>query len=179
MGFFERTPLGRILNRFSSDIASLDTIVPETSYQVVSNMTKVIASMIIMSFTTPYSIIVWILMAVMYLIVQVSLQIILPSEFKRFRDPLNTKHLYNIDTMLVQRRRRWADVVSMLYKCFVFDRERQQHFARVDSRKKVQIWYVRCKFTTGVVGIALTKRTLFPYGINCSTSTATVFYITI
>ena len=76
MGFFERTPLGRILNRFSSDIASLDTIVPETSYQVVSNMTKVIASMIIMSFTTPYSIIVWILMAVMYLIVQVSLHIL-------------------------------------------------------------------------------------------------------
>ena len=23
--------------------------------------------------------------------------------------------------MLVQRRRRWADVVQMLYKCFVFD----------------------------------------------------------
>ena len=33
----------------------------------------------------------------------------------------NTKHLYNICTMLDQRRRRWADVVQMLYKCFVFD----------------------------------------------------------
>ena len=32
----------------------------------------------------------------------------------------NTKHLYNICTMLVQRRRRWADVVQILYKCFVF-----------------------------------------------------------
>ena len=32
----------------------------------------------------------------------------------------NTKHLYNICTMLDQRRRRWADVVQMLYKCFVF-----------------------------------------------------------
>ena len=31
----------------------------------------------------------------------------------------NTKHLYNICTTLVQRRRRWADVVHMLYKCFV------------------------------------------------------------
>ena len=30
---------------------------------------------------------------------------------------LNTKHLYNICTKLVQRRR---DVVQMLYKCFVF-----------------------------------------------------------
>ena len=34
--------------------------------------------------------------------------------------PVNTKHLYNICTKLDQRRRRWADVVQMLYKCFVF-----------------------------------------------------------
>ena len=29
--------------------------------------------------------------------------------------PANTKQLYNIYTMLDQRRRRWADVVQMLY----------------------------------------------------------------
>ena len=34
--------------------------------------------------------------------------------------PANTKYLYNIFIMLDQRRRRWADVVQMLYKCFVF-----------------------------------------------------------
>ena len=34
--------------------------------------------------------------------------------------PVNTKHLYNICTMLDQRRRRWVDVVQMLHKCFVF-----------------------------------------------------------
>ena len=39
---------------------------------------------------------------------------------ERFRyHPVNTKHLYNICTLLVQRRRRWVDVVQMLYKCFV------------------------------------------------------------
>ena len=32
----------------------------------------------------------------------------------------NTNHLYDICTMLDQRRRRWADVVEMLYDCFVF-----------------------------------------------------------
>ena len=32
----------------------------------------------------------------------------------------NTKHLNNICTKSVQRRRRWVDVVQMLYKCFVF-----------------------------------------------------------
>ena len=36
--------------------------------------------------------------------------------------PENTKHLYHIYTMLVQRGRRWAGVVEMLYKCFVFAR---------------------------------------------------------
>ena len=34
--------------------------------------------------------------------------------------PVNTKHLCNICTMLDQRRRRWAEVVQMLHKCFVF-----------------------------------------------------------
>ena len=34
--------------------------------------------------------------------------------------PANTKHLYNICKMLGQRRRRWDDIVQMLYKCFVF-----------------------------------------------------------
>ena len=37
-----------------------------------------------------------------------------------YHNPANTKHLYNICTMLDQRWRRWADVVQMLYKCFVF-----------------------------------------------------------
>ena len=34
--------------------------------------------------------------------------------------PVNTKHLYNICTMLDQCRRRWANIVQMLCKCFVF-----------------------------------------------------------
>ena len=34
--------------------------------------------------------------------------------------PANAKLLYNFCKMLDQRRRRWADVVQMLYKCFVF-----------------------------------------------------------
>ena len=34
--------------------------------------------------------------------------------------PSKHKTLYDICTMLDQRRRRWADVVQMSYKCFVF-----------------------------------------------------------
>ena len=35
-------------------------------------------------------------------------------------NPANTNYLYNICTTLGQRRRSWADIVQMLYKCFVF-----------------------------------------------------------
>ena len=38
-------------------------------------------------------------------------------------DPVNSKHLYNICTTLDQRRRRLADFVQMLCKCFVFTGE--------------------------------------------------------
>ena len=34
--------------------------------------------------------------------------------------PANTKHLYSICTTSAQRLRRWANIVQMLYKCFVF-----------------------------------------------------------
>ena len=34
--------------------------------------------------------------------------------------PADIKHWYNICTMLDQTRRRWADVLQMLYKCFAF-----------------------------------------------------------
>ena len=35
-------------------------------------------------------------------------------------NPVNTKHLYNICTIWNQRQKRWADVVQILYNCFVF-----------------------------------------------------------
>ena len=44
-------------------------------------------------------------------------------ENKRPEPAVSTKHLYSICTMLAQRRRRWADVVQMLCKCFVFAEE--------------------------------------------------------
>ena len=43
------------------------------------------------------------------------------------RFPINTKDLYNICTMSDQRRKRWVNVVQMLYKCFVFARIMQNN----------------------------------------------------
>ena len=55
-------------------------------------------------------------------------------------DPANTRHLYSICTMLDQRRSRWADVVQMLYKCFVFAGE------DVPSKHETMI---QCLFNVG------------------------------
>ena len=49
-----------------------------------------------------------------------SAELIIPQYyFSHNLVPANTKHLYNICTMLVQRRRRWAGVLQMLYKLFI------------------------------------------------------------
>ena len=39
-----------------------------------------------------------------------------PDNEQFTENPANTKHFYNICTMLDQRQRRWADVVQMLLK---------------------------------------------------------------
>ena len=41
-------------------------------------------------------------------------------ELAKHEYPVNTKHLYNMCTMLDQRLRRGADVVQMIYACFLF-----------------------------------------------------------
>ena len=39
----------------------------------------------------------------------------LKNSLQRSYIPVNTKYMYNMYTMLDQRRRRWANVVKMLY----------------------------------------------------------------
>ena len=47
--------------------------------------------------------------------------------------PANTKHLYNICTMLDQRRRRWSNIVQMLYKCFVLAGYKCERLLHIDT----------------------------------------------
>ena len=54
--------------------------------------------------------------------------------------PVNTKHLYNICTTLDKRRRRWADVVQMLYKCFLFAGMCMQKFFCAPAAHIQQNW---------------------------------------
>ena len=43
----------------------------------------------------------------------------IPLRLMKTSIPVNTKHLYNICTMLDQRRKRCAEVLQMLCKCFL------------------------------------------------------------
>ena len=65
------------------------------------------------------------------------------------RIPANTKYLYDICTMSAQRRRRWADVVQMLYKYFVSGGCAWDHY--IYFPPALQAWiYGRRRFVCGI-----------------------------
>lgn len=53
MSFFETTPIGRIINRFSNDINRVDQVLARTFQQFFANTVKVMFTLIVISFSTP------------------------------------------------------------------------------------------------------------------------------
>ncbi|KAF9308629.1 Multidrug resistance-associated protein 1 [Podila horticola] len=53
MAFFDTTPLGRILNRFSADIATVDTRIPNKLMDILLYVISVASTLLLVVFTTP------------------------------------------------------------------------------------------------------------------------------
>jgi len=73
MSFFDTTPLGRILNRFSKDIDVVDVSIRFNLRLLWSQLFRTIVAFIIISLESPFFLIFFIPLAICYLIIQVSI----------------------------------------------------------------------------------------------------------
>ena len=72
MSFFESTPLGRIVNRFSKDISTIDDKVPMSLTSFLRTFCTVVGTIIAISFATPMFLVVIIPLGALYFFIQVS-----------------------------------------------------------------------------------------------------------
>ncbi|XP_048757959.2 multidrug resistance-associated protein 1-like isoform X1 [Ostrea edulis] len=70
MMFFDTTPLGRILNRFSKDMDVLDTQIGRIYESWLSCLLKVISVPIVIGYSTPYFLLAFLPLAVLYVAIQ-------------------------------------------------------------------------------------------------------------
>ncbi|XP_025103128.1 LOW QUALITY PROTEIN: multidrug resistance-associated protein 1-like [Pomacea canaliculata] len=70
MVFFDTTPVGRIINRFSRDIDTIDNILPNNIQESVSIGTMVLVTIIVISISTPLFIFLVIPVIILYFLIQ-------------------------------------------------------------------------------------------------------------
>ena len=73
MEFFDTTPIGRILNRTSRDVETVDNTLPQLIRSFMSTFFTVVSTVIVISYTTPTFLIVIIPLGIMYYFIQVCL----------------------------------------------------------------------------------------------------------
>lgn len=71
MSFFESTPQGRIVNRFSKDMFVIDDTLPRILSSFFRCFVEVMSSIIVISYATPFFIIVVVPLTAFYLFIQV------------------------------------------------------------------------------------------------------------
>ncbi|XP_046577414.1 multidrug resistance-associated protein 1-like [Haliotis rubra] len=70
MSFFDTTPTGRIVNRFSQDIHTIDTRIPSLVEHTGNTMFRVLSIIIVISYTTPIFLVVIIPLVILYSFIQ-------------------------------------------------------------------------------------------------------------
>ena len=71
MSFFDTTPLGRILNRFSKDVYTIDETIPRSLRGFIMTAFSVISTLIVILIATPIFVVVIFPLAFLYAFIQV------------------------------------------------------------------------------------------------------------
>lgn len=71
LSFFEITPTGRILNRFSKDVDMVDSVIPNVLLEVFKSGLGIVGVIFIISYSTPIFLSILLPLAVIYFLTQV------------------------------------------------------------------------------------------------------------
>jgi len=71
MAFFDTTPLGRIINRFSKDVDIVDTSIPSFTQNLMATFAPLVSTIIIITYTTPIFVAVIVPLMIFFVLVQV------------------------------------------------------------------------------------------------------------
>lgn len=70
MSFFETTPMGRIVNRFSKDINIIDEIIPRSTKSFITTFMTMLGTIFVISYSTPIFVAVLVPIAFLYVLTQ-------------------------------------------------------------------------------------------------------------
>ena len=71
MQFFESVPIGRLINRFSKDMNSIELLVPMSIKDVLFCLSDAISTVVVIAISTPFSLVVLAPISLLYFILQV------------------------------------------------------------------------------------------------------------
>ena len=72
MSFFDTTPVGRILNRFSKDMYTIDEVIPQSVDDFILCLLEVVDVIIVVAIVTPIFTVVILPLGILYWLIQVS-----------------------------------------------------------------------------------------------------------
>lgn len=79
MSFFDTTPFGRIINRFSQDISTIDHSLQYSISGGIESTCLVCCSLIIIIYSTPWFLVALIPLSILYIMLQVNIDVHLKS----------------------------------------------------------------------------------------------------